>query len=594
MPFDGSGNFTRSYNFVSDRDNSIRILATRMDGEFDNFAAGMNVVFFRNGLVPLSGNLNMGQNYISNLGAGSVASLPFKFGDDPNSGIFLDGINKPSIAVSGTKRLEANTTGIVVTGNLNVSGTSTLNAVSGTTGTFSGVTSGGSPVWTAANDGAGSGLDADLLDGQQGTYYGDIAARLGYTPVNRAGDTMSGNLTIASSFVSVGVNVPGGGGNVRVVRDNGSLQWAAGILGSVGSTNYSIYNTVSATNDFEITTSGLIGFGTVAPESKHHVKFATTSTNNEVLQTLETTSIGGTAINFKNAFGNLCRVIAGPLDLGGGVNDGVLEFQTAVATVLGTRMTINNVGNVGIGVTPTTLFHVRTASDTTKALISGLTKGARFNTNATEMRIEGVSHDNVSFQPLWLGGTQVSMSESGAETSRFSGTNLRVLGNVFVGSVSAGNQLATLASPTFTGVPAAPTPANGTNTTQLATTAFVQNQLTANAYAPLASPNFSGTAQYGGLEIGYRDIVRVTGAIERGKCFATAAGFTLNTGTAAGGAYSVYNDSAAAIIVTQGAGLTLRLAGTTTVGSRTLAARSFATIWFNSTTEAIMSGAGVS
>lgn len=34
---------------------------------------------------------------------------------------------------------------------------------------------------------------------------------------------------------------------------------------------------------------------------------------------------------------------------------------------------------------------------------------------------------------------------------------------------------APLASPTFTGVPAAPTAANGTNTTQLATTAFVQN-----------------------------------------------------------------------------------------------------------------------
>ena len=47
---------------------------------------------------------------------------------------------------------------------------------------------------------------------------------------------------------------------------------------------------------------------------------------------------------------------------------------------------------------------------------------------------------------------------------------------------------ATLASPTFTGVPLAPTAAPGTNTTQIATTAFV-----ATSFAPLASPTFTGT-----------------------------------------------------------------------------------------------------
>ncbi len=46
---------------------------------------------------------------------------------------------------------------------------------------------------------------------------------------------------------------------------------------------------------------------------------------------------------------------------------------------------------------------------------------------------------------------------------------------------------APLASPTFTGTPAAPTASPGTNTTQVATTAFV-----ATSYAPLASPTFTG------------------------------------------------------------------------------------------------------
>jgi hypothetical protein len=35
-------------------------------------------------------------------------------------------------------------------------------------------------------DGAGSGIDADLLDGQSSAFYTDIVARLGYTPVNSA------------------------------------------------------------------------------------------------------------------------------------------------------------------------------------------------------------------------------------------------------------------------------------------------------------------------------------------------------------------------------------------------------------------------
>ena len=52
-----------------------------------------------------------------------------------------------------------------------------------------------------------------------------------------------------------------------------------------------------------------------------------------------------------------------------------------------------------------------------------------------------------------------------------------------------------LASPTFTGTPAAPTASQGTNTTQLATTAFVNAEIAADtaSKAPLASPTFTGT-----------------------------------------------------------------------------------------------------
>ena len=50
------------------------------------------------------------------------------------------------------------------------------------------------------------------------------------------------------------------------------------------------------------------------------------------------------------------------------------------------------------------------------------------------------------------------------------------------------NSFAPLASPTLTGTPSAPTATASTNTTQIASTAFVQT-----SYAPLASPTLTGT-----------------------------------------------------------------------------------------------------
>jgi hypothetical protein len=54
--------------------------------------------------------------------------------------------------------------------------------------------------WLLAQDGAGSGLDADLLDGQQGSFFTDIPARLGFTPANRAGDTFTGQIRRDANF----------------------------------------------------------------------------------------------------------------------------------------------------------------------------------------------------------------------------------------------------------------------------------------------------------------------------------------------------------------------------------------------------------
>jgi hypothetical protein len=78
-----------------------------------------------------------------------------------------------------------------------------------------------------------------------------------------------------------------------------------------------------------------------------------------------------------------------------------------------------------------------------------------------------------------------------------------------------------------------------------------------------------------------------------GKMINAAGSITIpNAVFSQGHALSIYNNTAASITITATI-TTMRLAGTTTTGSRTLAARGIATIWFESGTECIVGGPGV-
>jgi hypothetical protein len=56
----------------------------------------------------------------------------------------------------------------------------------------------GSFAWTSSNDGASSGLDADLLDGQHGSYYATASSLGSYLPL--AGGTLTGDLLSTHPF----------------------------------------------------------------------------------------------------------------------------------------------------------------------------------------------------------------------------------------------------------------------------------------------------------------------------------------------------------------------------------------------------------
>lgn len=124
-------------------------------------------------------------------------------------------------------------------------------------------------------------------------------------------------------------------------------------------------------------------------------------------------------------------------------------------------------------------------------------------------------------------------------------------------------------------------------------------QTALDAKAPTSNPAFTGTATYGSIEIGYRDVPRrttTTTAVigDRAGCIALGANITIPASVySAGATVSFYNNTSGSLTILQGSGLTLRLAGTATTGNRTIAQRGMATIWFNSPTEGIISGPGV-
>jgi hypothetical protein len=67
----------------------------------------------------------------------------------------------------------------------------------------------GNEIWHAGNDGAGSGLDADLLDGQQGSFYTLITNQTGTLPVVNGGTGVTTATGSGSTVRAVSPNLTG-------------------------------------------------------------------------------------------------------------------------------------------------------------------------------------------------------------------------------------------------------------------------------------------------------------------------------------------------------------------------------------------------
>lgn len=130
---------------------------------------------------------------------------------------------------------------------------------------------------------------------------------------------------------------------------------------------------------------------------------------------------------------------------------------------------------------------------TTNLGITKPTVGASLDTWGTEINA-GTDAIDAVFKADGT-GTSVGLNVGAGKTASVAGT-LNVTGTL------SGGVIAPLASPTFTGTPAAPTASYGTSTTQLATTMFVQQALAAvypvgSIYITTSSADPNGTFGFG-------------------------------------------------------------------------------------------------
>ena len=80
MAFNGLGTFLRAYNWQTDAANGIKVDASRMDGEFDNFATGLSTCITKDGQTTVTANIPMNSKKFTGLADGSASGDSCTYG----------------------------------------------------------------------------------------------------------------------------------------------------------------------------------------------------------------------------------------------------------------------------------------------------------------------------------------------------------------------------------------------------------------------------------------------------------------------------------------------------------------------------------
>jgi hypothetical protein len=208
-------------------------------------------------------------------------------------------------------------------------------------------------------------------------------------------------------------------------------------------------------------------------------------------------------------------------------------------------------------------------------------------------------------------GTGVAIPTGKSVLLRADGTNVVEQLNHITGNLSIGGNISVTGTATFVGVPSGPTAAPGTNTTQLATTAFVT--ATTSALGTMSTQNANAVAITGGTMSGMTSIADTIGNVrnipiqskttsytlvvgDNGQVVSiTTGGVTVPSGVfSAGQAVSIYNNSGSSQTITQGGGTTMTLASSGLTGNRTLGGYGLCTVLCIASNTFVITGAGIS
>ena len=313
----------------------------------------------------------------------------------------------------------------------------------------------GNAVWHAGNDGTGSGLDADLLDGQHGSYYAPLASpSLTGTPVAPTAAVGTNTTQLATTaFVNAEIaNDAAAKVHTHIISDTTGLQTAldakAPLVSPALTGTPTAPTAVAGTNTTQLATTAFVNAeiaNDAAPKVHTHITSDVTD--------LQTALDGKEPIFTKNtAFNKNFGTTAGTVTQGNDsrlsdartplahTHDDRYYTETEIDTALNLKAPLASPALTGTPTAPTATAGTNTTQIATTAFVqTGL--GTKANTSHTHSISEVTS-------------LQTSLDAK-----------------------------APLASPALTGTPTAPTAAVNTNTTQVATTAFVNAEI-ANDAAP--------------------------------------------------------------------------------------------------------------
>jgi arginine deiminase len=196
--------------------------------------------------------------------------------------------------------------------------------------------------------------------------------------------------------------------------------------------------------------------------------------------------------------------------------DESLNANVTIGDAITDVLTINStISANATNVTPTRIGYLSTLSSNVQTQLNGKQATLTFDSTPTSSSTNPCTSGGIYTA---LGTKQATLTFDSTPTS--SSSNPCTSGGIY----SALASYATLASPSLTGTPIAPTASTGDNSTQIATTAFVKAQ----AYATLASPSLTGTPVAPTASTGDNSTQLATTAFVKAQAYATLASPSLS------------------------------------------------------------------